>query len=201
MGLFPEQIQQHGVFGSLLSGLSDMAKTRSQPPSLSPIEPTLPPGPAGPGPAAGPQASLGPPIRPVAPQAPPPLATPQPASPAPNVLPIVPPRQQPAQPGAIPGQTDPHQPGFDPKSVPFHDYHPEMGGGNPGITTSPNMGALPVPQQMAAAIPLAPPFNSAPPPVPMPQIAAGGPGGGGLAGLGGGSGLGGLLGSLFGGLA
>jgi hypothetical protein len=42
----------------------------------------------------------------------------------------------------IPGQTDPHQPGFDPSSVPFHrtpemDQPPLLNGGQPGIYSMP----------------------------------------------------------------
>jgi hypothetical protein len=53
------------------------------------------------------------------------------AVPSTQPLPLPPP-----QPGGtgfgqdvIPGQGDPHKPGFDPKAVPFHDFHPEFSPG------------------------------------------------------------------------
>jgi Cell Wall Hydrolase len=193
MGLFPEQIQQNGIFGSLIKGLGNAGNTGVRPSSLSPIAPPQPPG--TPLLSTGPQASLGPPIRPTpeAQQPPPPNAAPQ------NMpIPLAPPpRQPPIQsqptPGAlqqgngpvIPGQWDPHKPGFDPHAAPPADWQ------------HPGMGALQQPQQQMAALPLVQP-KAPPPMLPNPQMAGLGSelglSSGGMGGLG-------LLGSLFGGMA
>jgi hypothetical protein len=130
----------------------------------------------------------------------------------------VPPAAMSPSQAVVPGQGNPHLPGFDPSSVPF--INTPVGGGRQGALPG---GPLPTfalngggggniagtgsaltPSMVASALPLAP---KAPLPVMLQPQGAGGAMGGGLGGLlgggggalgGGGGGLGGLLGALFG---
>jgi hypothetical protein len=127
-GMLPENIQQHGLIGSLFGGLKGWP---TQTPGLGQSQPTLSPAPN------ANVANLQP-----APQLPPPQQ-PQPTSPgSPGQAPPFQPRFQ-VPPGSdtagrgqqvIPGQTNPHLPGFDPSAVPFlgkqamNDQESGMGG-------------------------------------------------------------------------
>jgi hypothetical protein len=110
--MLPEQIQQHGLMGSLFGALKGWP---TQTPGPGQSQPTLPPAPN------ANVANLQP-----APQLPPPQQ-PQPQPQLPGQAPPFQPRFQ-VPPGSdtagrgqqvIPGQTNPHMPGFDPSAVPF----------------------------------------------------------------------------------